>query len=693
MGRYINVQRVTDFKKTLVCVGLFSFLHGCANFSDYTVRGPAEELAKQDEKVFSTPIRESKNLEDVANQVASVKDSDVNTELKVKRTPELDIEQAVKGTESVFIPVLSDKLIERQTYNNMPISGFINEVFGNQLGLNFVIQPSLRNVTDLITLRVAKPITQKSFYSLVTSTLENYGVTTFEQDGSLVFDYSESVASGIPLLVTGDALPEVPLGSRPIFQIYPLQFVNPSQVRNTIYQMFPRQDISISQDVESNSIVLKGKMNLISQVVEAIKVLDRPNLVDMHSIILRPSVNTPSELSTQLQDILTTEGINAGNGNARYPIRFLALDSSEQLIVFSRSNELLSYVENWAKELEVKRQSGLETGLFSYQVKSTQASHIVDVLNQLNASLTQNEALANEDKSVSSVMNTFVVDEQLNTILFSGSGKTWGTALDIIKKLDKPAPSVMVEVILAEILLNESDRSAIEWFKNQSIGSFDLSVQGGGFGTTSGPGLSLTLSRGETNAAMNFFYSNSKSKVRSRPRLMVKSGQQASIDIGSRVPVITSNSQSTSAPGAQVIQQVSYLNTGVLLDIKPTVHATGYVDLEIQQEVSEAVNSTSSTINSPTINNRTLNTVLTLRDGGSVMIGGLITSTNGEGETGIPLLGKLPGIGKLFRGDSSNDDRRELVVMIVPYILNSPQEAEALKDELQEARLKMLDDY
>lgn len=174
---------------------------------------------------------------------------------------------------------------------------------------------------------------------------------------------------------------------------------------------------------------------------------------------------------------------------------------------------------------------------------------------------------------------------------------------------------------------------------------------------------------------------------------MVKSGQQASIDVGSRVPIITSNSQSSSAAGAPIVQQVSYLNTGVLLDIKPTVHATGYVDIEISQEISEATNATSGGINSPTISNRSVETVLTLRDGGSVLIGGLIRSTDGEGETGIPLLGKLPGVGRLFRGNNSSDSRTELMVMIIPYILNSPQEAEMMTDELQKARLKIIDEY
>ena len=288
----------------------------------------------------------------------------------------------------------------------------------------------------------------------------------------------------------------------------------------------------------------------------------------------------------------------------------------------------------------------------------------------------------------------YAVDEQLNTILFSGSGKDWVTALKMIKRLDKPAPSVMIEVILAEVSLEEKEESAIEWFVDRAIGAYDaVASTDGALGVTGG-GLSLNFSRGDqTRAALNFLYENSRSKIRSRPRVMVKSGQEASIDVGDRVPTITSNVQSTNSSNAQIVQQVTYQDTGVLLDIKPTVHATGFVDIEISQELSEALSTSSSSINSPTIRTRNLTTTLTLRDGGSVLIGGLIRSNDGDGEVGVPVLGKLPGIGRLFRGENMEQTRTELMVMIIPYILNSPEEAESLVDELQIERMRVINSH
>jgi general secretion pathway protein D len=171
---------------------------------------------------------------------------------------------------------------------------------------------------------------------------------------------------------------------------------------------------------------------------------------------------------------------------------------------------------------------------------------------------------------------------------------------------------------------------------------------------------------------------------------MVKSGEEASINIGDRVPIITQTSTSTNSEFAPVIQSVSYQETGVILDVKPIVHASGMVDIEISQELSEAVNTESSAINSPTIRTRSIKTTLSLKDGGSVLIGGLIRSNDAGGERGIPVLGRLPIIGNLFKGKNSEVRRTELMIMIIPYILNSPDEAESLVDELQEARMRGL---
>lgn len=674
---------------SLLTVGLAS----CASF-----RGPAYQLAQKDDSSFGEPLRDPKDVDEQLYQAQNDDDENGDKNLSVIKPPSVPIDKAAEDAEKVVVPQLNSSTINKQNYNNLPIPAFINEVYGNQLGLNYVVQPALQRAPDLVTLRISSQMSEKDFYVLATKTLMRFGVVTYLSNGTLVFDYSsQATDDSAPILMTGNALPEVPSGNRPVFFIYTLKAVKTPQVRSLLFKLFARSGAKIEEDIERNALIISGKEEQVKAIVEATKLLDVPSMSGVSSVILQPSVNSPAELADILTDILKTEGYAVQERLGGAPVKLLPLTSVGQLVVFGPSEEVLDHIVDWAKKLEKEREQDVENGLFHYQVQSTQASHIVDLLNQLgvgNGMNNSGSAAGGSEPRPRSSSGRYAVDEQLNTILFSGSGKDWVTALKLIKRLDRPAPSVMIEVILAEVSLEEKEESAIEWFVNRAVGAYDaIASTDGALGVTGG-GLSLNFSRGDqTRAALNFLYENSRSKIRSRPRVMVKSGQEASIDVGDRVPTITSNVQSTNSSNAQVVQQVTYQDTGVLLDIKPTVHATGFVDIEISQELSEALSTSSSSINSPTIRTRSIETTLTLRDGGSVLIGGLIRSNDGDGEVGIPVLGKLPGIGRLFRGENMEQTRTELMVMIIPYILNSPEEAESLVDELQVERMRVINDF
>lgn len=441
-------------------------------------------------------------------------------------------------------------------------------------------------------------------------------------------------------------------------------------------------------------------------------------MAGLYSRVVTPNTGNVKDLADNLEQVLSTEGfaVKQGASLGGGAIRLLALESVGQLVVFTRSQDNLNHVINWVRQLEVERQSEIEQGLFSYQVQSTSASHIVNILSNLGVAnavgISQSSLSGNAigDQTISATgqrqtvtnrtqpptsgtaddsFGRFTVDEQLNTILFSGSGKQWLKILPIVKNLDKPAPSVMVEVMLVEVQLNDNESTGVEWLANSVLGGFDLS-----FGTLNalsigGSGFNLGLeSAGQTRALVNAFYQNRKANIRSRPRIMVKSGGQASIDVGNEIPVTTVTAQSTVSSDSQIVSNQSYRKTGVILDIKPTVHASGFVDIEINQSLSEASDTTGD--GNPTILNRSISTTVTLKDGGSVLIGGLISSSTSEGTRGIPVLGKLPILGKLFTTDTNSQDRTELMVMIIPYIISSPEEGQDLTDELQRSRIEEL---
>jgi general secretion pathway protein D len=164
---------------------------------------------------------------------------------------------------------------------------------------------------------------------------------------------------------------------------------------------------------------------------------------------------------------------------------------------------------------------------------------------------------------------------------------------------------------------------------------------------------------------------------------MAMSGGDATIDVGTEVPIITR--QSTSSELQQdgtsaILQEIQYRKTGVLLRVKPVVHSGNRIDLEISQEVSEHQPDPSSNISSPNIFTRKIETSLSLKDGGSVMLGGLISSTTSRGYSGVPVLSKIPILGRLFRVEKETEVRTEMIMLIIPYVIDSSHEAEAVTE-------------
>jgi general secretion pathway protein D len=684
--------------KTPILFGLTTLLLSSCSL----LNTPLDQVSENDDNIFTSPMRDPKIFQDVITETTTTISS-AETGANIKLAPVLAVKGTAESAPLFVTPKLPNTLVSRLNFNNMPVSAFINEIFSNQLSLDYVLGPSIGDITDLVTMRLNNKVSHADLYGLASRTLRAYGVTTALRDDVLFFSYSgETSNEEIPLLLTGRALPTVPSTNRPIFYIYPLQAVRTPTVRSLLTGMFNTKELIVDEDAMRNALVFRGPQSLVNQAVEATRLLDLPVMKGMLSRVFKPSLNNVVNLADNLERVLNAQGYSVTQPPGIAAIRLLPLESVNQLVIFTRSSEVLEHVLAWAQTLEEEEYSQVEYGLFNYQVQSTSALHIVETIRDLGiASFTsptsqiasQPGGIRSSPNTTTTANNRFAVDEQLNTILFSGNGNDWLQVLTIIQALDKPAPSVMVEVILAEVQLKDVRQRGIEWLANSATNQFGINfgtLDGLGVG---GSGFRLTLDNaGQTRALLNFFYNNEKAVIRSRPRLMVKSGGTGTIDVGNEIPIITTNTKSLDNPNAPLVQNISYRKTGVLLDIKPIVHAAGFVEIEISQELSEAVATSSSNIDSPTILNRKLTTTVTLQDGGSVLIGGLISSNSSKGSRGVPFFGQLPILKEFFSGRTNDQLRTELMIMIIPYILSTPNEAEGLGDELQRARMKLLSD-
>ena len=173
--------------------------------------------------------------------------------------------------------------------------------------------------------------------------------------------------------------------------------------------------------------------------------------------------------------------------------------------------------------------------------------------------------------------------------------------------------------------------------------------------------------------------------VISSPELLVLDHQSASLLVGNAIPIPTAQIQSTVTTGAPIVNTVQYVDTGVILRVTPRVNANGLITLEMGQEVSAvaATNASTNTSLGPTITERRLQSSVTVQDGETVALGGLIQDTKSLTKNGLPLLSDIPVIGAAFGTTDRNVQRTELLVLLSPKIVHNAVDARAVTDELR----------
>ena len=179
-------------------------------------------------------------------------------------------------------------------------------------------------------------------------------------------------------------------------------------------------------------------------------------------------------------------------------------------------------------------------------------------------------------------------------------------------------------------------------------------------------------------AVLNAAADKDKLKVLSSPHLMTADNHEAHILVGNEVPIITtqSNASNVQTNGtSNILQNIQYRDTGVIMTVLPQVNSEGLVNMQIRQEVSQIASATTGGIASPTFSTRESETTVVVQSGETIVIGGIIDDTVDRSRTGIPYLMDIPVIGRAFRVDSDNVKRTELVVLLTPHVVRDRQES------------------
>jgi general secretion pathway protein D len=275
--------------------------------------------------------------------------------------------------------------------------------------------------------------------------------------------------------------------------------------------------------------------------------------------------------------------------------------------------------------------------------------------------------------------------------------------MDVIPK------QVLIEVLIAEVTLNDITQYGVHWaLRNDyaKIGGYKGVDQIGNYNGNL-PGfnrdnatdiLGNLLDASKLSNGLSYLFDSDRLRVflhaqadggnlnvLSSPNILAANNKEARIEVGAEVPIVTSEYVPMDVDSnSSTSRSIEYRNTGIILTVTPRINDKGLVAMDITQEVSEAVANVSSGIESPLISNRKAETSLVVQNNQTIVIGGLIRTFESKIRTGIPYLSKIPWIGFLFGTSGTDYDRTELIILITPHVIKTIDEAESVTREITE---------
>ncbi|NJD67720.1 MAG: hypothetical protein FIA90_03440 [candidate division NC10 bacterium] len=297
---------------------------------------------------------------------------------------------------------------------------------------------------------------------------------------------------------------------------------------------------------------------------------------------------------------------------------------------------------------------------------------------------------------------TIVSDETTNSLIVKTSPRNYEIIEATIKQLDIIPKQVLIELLLAQIRLTDDFNFSLEQVLRS--GTILLSSINGGpaaaavaafkdpAGVLPPSGLTFTtfVDKEQFRLVLNNLAAVTKVEVLANPHLLTANNKEANIQIGNEVPIVTNEQASLTTlssggttPSSGVFRSLQQKDIGIILKIKPHVNEKRLVTLDVEAENTAVDQASFGSTGSPSFLKTITKTAIVVEDGQSLVIGGIIRTDKSKGYSGIPFLSAIPLLGYLFRSTSSNLNRNELVILITPHVVASPEEGRALTEQFR----------
>ena len=285
-----------------------------------------------------------------------------------------------------------------------------------------------------------------------------------------------------------------------------------------------------------------------------------------------------------------------------------------------------------------------------------------------------------------------VASKANNSLLIRATPDEYDRIQATLLRLDTAPWQVLIEATIAEVILNDTLRYGVQYFLESGsfAGGFSQGAAANVFSQFAG-GFSFLFTPKGSQISIDALASLTDVRVLSAPSVVVQDNSEAVLTVAQEVPVQTAQQQSLEGGQSNVLNQIEYRDTGVILQVRPRINSNQAVSLEISQEVSRVDNpGTQANPNlNPTFTKRKITSRVNVQSGQTVVLGGLIQDQENRSRSRVPLLGEIPVVGSLFGTTSNINDRTELIVFLTPRVIRNPEDARDVSEELR-SRLRSL---
>lgn len=633
-------------------------------------------------------------------------------------------------------PSLSQASTGAATFNfeGESVHAVVKAILGDMLGQNYVIAPGVQGT---VTLATPKPVSSAQALNLLEMVLGWNNARMVYSGGRYNIVAADQALAGTVAPSTA------PASSARGFEVrvIPLQYISATEMKKVL-EPYARPNAIVNVDSGRNVITLGGTRSELENYLRTVEIFDVDWLSGMSVGVFPIQTGKAEQVAADLEKVFGEESKTPSAGM----FRFLPLENANAVLVITPQARYLDQIQQWLERIDT---AGGSARLFSYELRYVKAKDLAERLAEAFAnensrgSRGSNSTLAPGATQMdlggrdgnSNTLNTgsnsgsnrgglgdgtlnlpqrqngnasFSLEvqgdtvgisavEETNTLLVRSTPQAWRSIREVIEKLDVMPMQVHIEAQVAEVSLTGDLSYGVNWFFEQAVATgktesgIDLpsalgrSIWGSISGAVGDGGVGWTFLGKNAAAVVSALDKVSNLRLLQTPSLFVRNNAEATLNVGTQIP-INSVSVNTGTGGDNTYSQVQYLDTGVILKVRPRITRDGVVFLDIVQEVSSAgaipagCDPTKTTCNPP-INTRKISTEAAVQSGDTIMLAGLITNSDEDGSNGVPGLSKIPVLGALFGKKTQNTGRSEVIVLLTPTIVRNAQESRNLTDE------------